>query len=171
MPINVFTRDTAFDRDNDLLDLPTLDSTKPIPGDWVVPPLFRDIFTQWSALTAEHLMFNSHVQAKLERRLKETGFDKPRGRPLVGFALSIACRLLCAMLTRYLCRVHYRGGDKLVFECHPGAQMSWCVRTFSIHSERDSRLPCAAVTSLITVTPPTTRCARWTETTPTLTAR
>ncbi|GJN89196.1 hypothetical protein Rhopal_002174-T1 [Rhodotorula paludigena] len=91
MPINVFTRDTTFDRDNDLLDLPTLDSTKPIPSNWVVPPLFRDIFTQWSALTAEHLMFNSHVQAKLERRLKETGIDKPRDRPLVGGNVTHHC--------------------------------------------------------------------------------
>ncbi|BGP47935.1 hypothetical protein JCM10450v2_003801 [Rhodotorula kratochvilovae] len=101
--INGYIRETTFEM-SDLDSLPVLDSLRPKPGADLVPEVFKQRFMQWSALTKRHFSFNSVLRAKLERTLWELGLDKPRDVPAVG--------------------VHWRGGDKLQYECRASSQMS-----------------------------------------------
>ncbi|GAA5823125.1 hypothetical protein JCM3770_005259 [Rhodotorula araucariae] len=102
-PINGYIRETTFEMP-DLDSLPLLDSSRPKPGADLVPDVFRERFLQWSVLAKQHFSFNSALNAKLERTLWELGLDKPRAVPVVG--------------------VHWRGGDKLKYECQASSQMS-----------------------------------------------
>ncbi|GAA5884364.1 hypothetical protein JCM6882_002244 [Rhodosporidiobolus microsporus] len=103
-PLNFWIQAIFWTDEEMQANLPMLDAFHPVPIDDQIPPFFRRWYIQFSALFTEHLSFNAKLEVRINELRQKLKLDDPN-RPLTA-------------------GVHFRGGDKLGFECMPGIHLS-----------------------------------------------
>ena len=100
--------------------MPTLDSSRPLPAADTIPPALDEAFDAWARATDVHLRPNAAVQALADELSHALGLHLSRSMPTI---VSVAA----PMRPLIDGSVHWRGGDKLKWDCKPSAWLSWCV--------------------------------------------
>ncbi|GAA5865313.1 hypothetical protein JCM8547_005052 [Rhodosporidiobolus lusitaniae] len=117
-PANRWISQKLFDFKS-LEGLPAFDSQKPLPRYLSIPPALQPAYTRMQNTFNRYFTLNAAMEEIVEKKANELDLQKPTHDrvPVIG--------------------VHFRAGDKMVYECRPTSQMSCANVTLHLEGALD----------------------------------